>query len=210
MYDADTCPGEYVDAGFQKKKLARLCEFFLLQKMCEKAHPRGKMREGADSFVKNAERLNGLHFPAAERSDYAQGKTTPRLRRGRREEQITTRRRRFPKQKRSTSVGCFCFVHDESDFSNVSLFADETTRRSAKRRYNRLLQVAVRFGVLAESIFGGVTCGVPGRRGCNTPMLGDVRFIKLYPLTSAWERKIFLKQEDKECFLYVGDGAKKT
>ena len=210
MYDADTCPGEYVDAGFQKKKLARLCEFFLLQKMCEKAHPRGKMREGADSFVKNAERLNGLHFPAAERSDYAQGKTTPRLRRGRREEQITTRRRRFPKQKHSTSVGCFCFVHDESDFSNVSLFADETTRRSAKRRYNRLLQVAVRFGVLAESIFGGVTCGVPGRRGCNTPMLGDVRFIKLYPLTSAWERKIFLKQEDKECFLYVGDGAKKT
>ena len=119
-------------------------------------------------------------------------------------------RRRFPKQKHSTSVGCFCFVHDESDFSNVSLFADETTRRSAKRRYNRLLQVAVRFGVPAESIFGGVTCGVPGRRGCNTPMLGDERFIKLYPLTSAWERKIFLKQEDKECFLYVGDGAKKT
>ena len=74
------------------------------------------MREGADSFVKNAERLNGLHFPAAERSDCAPGKTTPRLRRGRREEQITTRRRRFPKQKHSTSVGCFCFVHDGNDF----------------------------------------------------------------------------------------------
>ena len=99
MYDADTRPGEYVDAGFQKKKLARLCEFFLLQKMCEKSTPRGKMREGADSFVKNAERLNGLHFPAAERSDCAQGKTAPLPRCGRREAQITTRRRRFPKQK---------------------------------------------------------------------------------------------------------------
>ena len=104
MYDADTCPGEYVDAGFQKKKLARLCEFFLLRKMCEKSTPRGKMREGADSFVKNAERLNGLHFPAAERSDCAQGKPTPQPRRGRREEQITTRRRRFPKQKAHTFV----------------------------------------------------------------------------------------------------------
>ena len=112
----DTCPGEYVDAGFQKKKLARLCEFFLLQKMCEKSTPRGKVREGADSFVKNAERLNGLHFSAAERSDCAQGKTAPLPRCGRREAQITTRRRRFPKQKHSTSVGCFCFVHDGNDF----------------------------------------------------------------------------------------------
>ena len=76
-------------------------------------------------------------------------------------------------------------VLDGNDFSNVSLFADETTRRSAKRRYNRILQVAACFGVPAESIFDGVTCWVPGRRGCNTPMLGDVRFIKLYPLTSA-------------------------
>ena len=177
---------ESMSTPVSKRKNSHVSVSFFFWKRCvKKAHPRGKMREGADSFVKNAERLNGLHFPAAKRSDCAPGKPTPQPRCGRREEQITTRRRRFPKQKHSTSVGCFCFISDESDFSNVSLFADETTHRSAKRRYNRLLQIAARFGVPAESIFGGVTCGVPGRRGCNTPMLGDVKFIKLYPLTSA-------------------------
>ena len=81
--------------------------FFFCERCVKKAHPRGKMREGADSFVKNAERLNGLHFPAAERSDCAQGKTTQRLRRGRREEQITTRRRRFQNKKLTRLCGLF-------------------------------------------------------------------------------------------------------
>ena len=30
-------------------------------------------------------------------------------------------------------------------------------------------------------------CGVPGRRGYNTPMPVDVKFVKFYPPTSAWE-----------------------
>ena len=39
-------------------------------------------------------------------------------------------------------------------------------------------------------------------------MLGDVKFIKFYPLTTVWERNNFLKQEDVELFSHVGDGAK--
>ena len=30
MQDADTCPGEYVDAGFQNKKLTQKCGLFVL------------------------------------------------------------------------------------------------------------------------------------------------------------------------------------
>ena len=30
MQDADTCPGEYVDAGFQNKKLTQPCGLFVL------------------------------------------------------------------------------------------------------------------------------------------------------------------------------------
>ena len=30
MQDADTCPGEYVDAGFQNKKLTQTCGLFVL------------------------------------------------------------------------------------------------------------------------------------------------------------------------------------
>ena len=33
--DADTCPGEYVDAGFQNKKLTQQCELFVLQLLRE-------------------------------------------------------------------------------------------------------------------------------------------------------------------------------
>ena len=35
MCDADTCPGEYVDAGFQNKKLTQQCELFVLQLLRE-------------------------------------------------------------------------------------------------------------------------------------------------------------------------------
>ena len=38
-------------------------------------------------------------------------------------------------------------------------------------------------------------------------MLGDVKFIKFYPLTTVWERNNFLKQEDVELFSHVGDGS---
>ena len=52
-------------------------------------------------------------------------------------------------------------------------------------------------------------CGVPGKEGVQYfHVLGDVKFIKFYPLTTVWERNNFLKQEDVELFSHVGDGAK--
>ena len=53
-------------------------------------------------------------------------------------------------------------------------------------------------------------CGVPGRRGYNTPMSGEEKFVRFYPLTLVWERYNFIKQEDIELFSEVGDGARKT
>ena len=53
-------------------------------------------------------------------------------------------------------------------------------------------------------------CGVPSRRGNNTPMPVGVKFVKFYPLTLVWEGYNFIKQEDIELFSEVGDGARKT
>ena len=48
-------------------------------------------------------------------------------------------------------------VLDGNDFSNVSLFADETTRRSAKRRYNPPLASRGALWGPRQKYFGGIS-----------------------------------------------------